>query len=450
MFSKKRPNPDPCGHLPHVLGVGNKLTIGSLPGAKPLSREFIKVLVAHFRATGERKLPRGSYRFVDNAFELVPVDTRVMAEPAVKVVKPKVKVTGEPDYLKLTGVTEKTLEHFSHIPDEMAERMDLGFEELNWLYGKNPGQRVYGAPRGGIAAWAGSQGIGKTRACIQVCKNVLMAGGTVLFFTLEMNKAQFRSQYCKGLPPTAKFYISDKEGMKEQLEDIARVRPDLVVVDSINEIPEYRNGLGAKAVRRAYLPVVTKTKSHVIFISQLNAAGSVKGGTYLGHMVDTVFHLTEYDSEIKTPIFCVNCPTKNRYGSTNKETYWSHNEDGVACDSFERHNDAEYVADTGDAPAPKLGISSTKKPNRAWWNPFAWGKPLTQEEIEDKKVDDFIAKYGAEIQHNIDVGMAEDEALRAVRDRFSRDEVEALREDAYKQGAEEAAASTGHKVTWNR
>ena len=233
-------------------------------------------------------------------------------------------------------------EHFTKIKSIRSERLKTGFPDLDWIYGSDNKSGEYGAPRGAMALWGGSPGVGKTRACVSVCKNVLNRG-RVLFFTLEMSKGQFVAKYCKGVPESQEFFISEEKSLDKETAIVAHLKPDLVVVDSVNEMVQYRLGRGAQEIREKYLAVIGDTASHVIFISQLNAEGKVKGGTYLPHMVDVVFKILPFDVEIDNDLFVICCEDKNRYGKTGGETYWAHLDKGAVCQGSNKPDVKEAV-----------------------------------------------------------------------------------------------------------
>jgi predicted ATP-dependent serine protease len=237
-----------------------------------------------------------------------------------------------------------TVTHFTQVVPEAAERLSSGIPELDWLYGCNPGEAIYGMPRGRLCLWAGQAGVGKTRVTIELCKKVLAAGHKVLYFTLEMPPGQFKQLYCKGIDSTCKFYLSGNKSLADQAEAICQHQPHLVVVDSVPEIEEY-NGTdrAAKLIQREYRQAAGAANAHVIFIGHLNVRGTVKGGSRLPHMVDTVFRLYPMDEKIKTPLFIMDCPDKNRYGRPGKDTVWCHNDRGVECQSDHRTHDPDYT-----------------------------------------------------------------------------------------------------------
>tara|TARA_Y100000310_G_scaffold344948_2_gene460696 strand:- start:3925 stop:4782 length:858 start_codon:yes stop_codon:yes gene_type:complete len=234
--------------------------------------------------------------------------------------------------------------HFSKIKPINAKRLSCGIPEVDWMYGHNDNSTTYGLPRVALSLWGGSAGVGKTRACMTVARSLLASGKMVVFFTLEMPPGHYRKKYCKGIAANAKLFVSEARSLKEQTDVIRTIihkhgKPDLIVVDSVNKIAEFRNGYGTDIIERQYRKIIAFTESHVIFITHLNQKGLIKGGSNLPHMVDTVFTITSLDDYC----FEVNLPEKNRFGKTGVKTVWTHKDHGAQCDSEFRYDDEDWV-----------------------------------------------------------------------------------------------------------
>jgi predicted ATP-dependent serine protease len=280
------------------------------------------------------------------------------------------------------------------IPRVSTERFSSGIEELDWLYGADPGDSTnpfpsYGIPRGGLSLWGGESGVGKTRTTVSVAQRILEAGGSVLFFTLEMGSSRFVSSYCRDIPAGAHFFISEEFGLDGQIAEIVRLKPALVIVDSINRISEYRRVTTRATIETRYRNEVAKvTGSHIIFITHLNQEGGIKGGTDLPHMVDIVFYLEcLWDGAFK-----VSCPRKNRFGRTGIEVWCIHDDKGVEATSEHRFDDKQWRETHGvsesdvqaarettnnaiDVVLRSEGILAEPSPkkNRGFWTDFVDG-----------------------------------------------------------------------------
>tara|TARA_Y100000310_G_scaffold239568_1_gene243216 strand:- start:5266 stop:6444 length:1179 start_codon:yes stop_codon:yes gene_type:complete len=249
--------------------------------------------------------------------------------------------------------------HFSKIEPEKAERFSSGIDELDWMFGSNSGESNYGIPEGTLSLWGGAPGVGKTRTTMHICKNVLADGKKVLFFTLESQEGQFKERYCKDWPEEFDFHLSETKDLEAQVAVIRALKPDLVVVDSINKIKDCYYGRGANKIEDVYRLVASQVHAHIMFITHLNAEGKIKGGTHLPHMVDTELKLTKFDGEVDTSLFVVTIDDKNRFGKTGVESIWAHLDDGVECQSNNRQMDVKWVMADLDRDGVVIGEAGT-------------------------------------------------------------------------------------------
>jgi len=269
--------------------------------------------------------------------------------------------------------------HFSQIKPTTSKRLSCGIPEVDWMYGSNDDSTVYGLPRCALALWGGSAGVGKTRACMAVARSLLLNGKMVVFFTLEMPSGHYRKKYCEGIPTNSKLFVSEArslEGQTDVLRDILRQygKPDLIVIDSVNKIAEFRNGYGTDAIERRYRKIIEFTESHVIFITHLNQRGLIKGGSNLPHMVDIVFTITPFAGHC----FEVNVPEKNRFGQSGIKTGWAHLDHGAVCQSDFRYDDENWV----------------KANYPSWWEKKRFlGKVRKQRRKEEKQSAKIVRKF---------------------------------------------------------
>jgi len=242
--------------------------------------------------------------------------------------------------------------HFTNVQPTVATRLSCGIDEIDWLYGSNGNGAKYGIPREAMSLWGGDAGVGKTRACMTLARATLNQGLSVLYFTLEMPEGQFKKKYCQGMNSNLQFYISETTDLYEQVQIIKQMKPDLVIVDSVNTIDQFSQR-GTKLIRQEYLNALKVAKCHVIFITHLNRAGTIKGGTYLPHMVDIVLTIIPFEYKIgrqvmiaaeDTDCFEVCIPSKNRYGKTGIKTGWAHLEHGAQCQSEFRFEDGDWAS----------------------------------------------------------------------------------------------------------
>ena len=236
----------------------------------------------------------------------------------------------------------------SDIKPEAVKRSSSGFSELDWLYGKSdtPTGIYWGIPYGKISLWAGESGVGKSRAAISVAKKLVNIGARVLYFQNEVDLATFSGWVKKGNSDLYNFIVSDDVDLKSQIKNIIIAQPNVVFVDSINQLEEYKSGTkrdikniieGYDGIE-GYRGISKSLNCHIILISQLNQDGSVKGSTTLSHLIDIEFSVISSGIDDH---FLIKIGKKHRYGKTGEmfKTLWKHTDSGVESVSKYRTED---------------------------------------------------------------------------------------------------------------
>jgi len=223
-----------------------------------------------------------------------------------------------------------------------VSRISSGIDEMDWLWsGDGPS---WGMPTGCLTLLGGEAGAGKTRAVCAICSAMMQKNknARTLYFQLEMPMSQFNGKCGSLVPRDGRFFVCGEKELDKMIAEIRRVRPLLVIIDSVNKIAEFNNGYGANLIEEKFRSVIEPLQSHAIFITQLNAMNGIKGGTTLPHMVDTVFTL--YKLELKD-IFYIKVLDKHRFGPTGHDrlSQWEHKEFGAVCVSTCR-----LIIGTGD------------------------------------------------------------------------------------------------------
>jgi len=242
----------------------------------------------------------------------------------------------------------------SDIEAKPVSRAKTWFPKLDLVYGVNdlPVHNI-GMPIGKISLWAGQAGVGKSRLCIEVAKNFSTNynGGKVLYFLTESEMSDFGS-WAKDTAQYNDIYCSGENKIDEMIKIIYEVKPNLVFIDSANEIDEFENG-NKKETRRLINGVdgrpglkqaANETKAHIILLGQLNQDGkTIKGGTSLPHLVDIALKIVKTD---ELGVFKVEVGGKHRYGSTENVALFRHTDDGV-------EEYVPYVAPVVQAPVQR-------------------------------------------------------------------------------------------------
>lgn len=220
-------------------------------------------------------------------------------------------------------------------------RVHTGSEELDWIYGET--DDIWGLPMKAISLWSGEAGTGKTRTAIAVCNTMASRGMKILFFQAESDLGTF-----SGKIKYDSFRLGDSRHLDDIKKDILTDRPDIVVIDSINMIKEFKSGTASiiEAIIDEFKDICRDVGSHIILLGQLNQDGSVKGSSALPHLVD--IHLNIVKSKVEG-LFLIKTGIKHRYGriGASFRTTWQHIDSGVKCISSSRMIDRKWKMSKG-------------------------------------------------------------------------------------------------------
>lgn len=251
----------------------------------------------------------------------------------------------------------------SNIPQEKISRMSSGHGEIDWLLGsKGDG---WGFVRKSLSLWGGEAGVGKTRFINGLCK-MISKKERVLFYQLEMTIQSFRIKYLTNVTNN-NYFISDSASIEDQVAEIKKYAPSFVVIDSINKVREFTGSdKTIKECEAIYRSVASQVGCHIALITHLNAEGTIKGGTGLPHMVDTVVSLSKNYGDPGS--FYAQIGDKNRYGIPGKHIELKHQDRGVQVISDNRMEDGSWI----EPPVPFVTQPVSVQPdvrNQATKNP---------------------------------------------------------------------------------
>ena len=175
-----------------------------------------------------------------------------------------------------------------------------------------------GILKGAAVLVAGEPGTGKSTLMLQLASSVGKKG-RVLYVSGEesLNQIKVRAQRLSVNAPG--LFIYTDTGLFEIEEQITQLKPDLVMIDSIqtvsrSDIPSAAGSVSQIKDCASYLVQIAKTLNIPVFlIGQVTKDGSVAGPRILEHMVDTVLYFEGENSRQLRILRAV----KNRFGSTN-------------------------------------------------------------------------------------------------------------------------------------
>lgn len=211
------------------------------------------------------------------------------------------------------------------IPDEPSRRIMLENAELNRVLG---GGIVPGA---GILV-GGDPGIGKSTLLIQTAAEVARTVGQVLYVSAEESAYQIGRRATRlGLDEKRLLILADTI-LEQILEQIAQVKPSLVIVDSVQAIHSNASASAAGSVSQVrdcaahLLRQARQLNIPLFLVGHVTKEGAIAGPRVLEHMVDAVLQLEGERFHTYRLLHSV----KNRFGNTNEVGVFEMTEHGMA------------------------------------------------------------------------------------------------------------------------
>ena len=201
-------------------------------------------------------------------------------------------------------------------------RIDLQDQELNRVLGG-------GLVRGSLILLGGEPGIGKSTLVLQTV--LRLEGHRVLYVSGEESARQIKLRAERVCPTSSDCLIVCETSLEQILEHVRTVRPDLLVIDSIQtlstEAAESSAGsiVQVRECAAALLRLAKESHTAVILIGHINKEGSIAGPKILEHIVDTVLQF-EGDQHY---LYRILRSIKNRFGSTAELGIYEMRQDGM-------------------------------------------------------------------------------------------------------------------------
>ena len=199
----------------------------------------------------------------------------------------------------------------SEIDTQEELRFSTGIGELDRVLGG-------GAVRGSMVLIGGAPGIGKSTLLLQICG--LISGEKILYVTGEESQRQLKMRAQRLGVVSGGIYVLAETNLDEILSSIDELKPDIVIIDSVQTIynGELTSGPGSVTqVKDCTMAVMqaAKVQDFTCFIvGHVNKEGAIAGPKVLEHMVDCVLYF-EGDRSMS---FRIIRAAKNRFGSTNE------------------------------------------------------------------------------------------------------------------------------------
>lgn len=193
-----------------------------------------------------------------------------------------------------------------------------------------------GLVQGSVVLIAGDPGIGKSTILLQtsclLCQNSKVSGNKkVLYVSAEESSNQIKLRADRLSIKADGLYIYPQTNLEFIKQEIENIKPDVVVVDSIQAIYTQNIASSAGSVSQIreccnFLMQMAKNENiTVIVIGHVTKEGNIAGPKVLEHMVDTVIYF-EGD---KYKSYRLLRSTKNRFGNTSEVGIFEMGENGL-------------------------------------------------------------------------------------------------------------------------
>lgn len=208
------------------------------------------------------------------------------------------------------------------ISAEKEERLDMKDEELNRVLGG-------GLVRGSLVLIGGEPGIGKSTLILQTV--LKLPELRVLYVSGEESSKQLKMRADRIDPDNQNCLILCETNLEQIFAHIENVKPDLLVVDSIQTVftENVESSPGSitqvRECSAAILKYAKESGVPVLLIGHINKEGSIAGPKVLEHIVDTVLQF-EGDQHY---MYRILRSIKNRFGSTAELGIYEMRQDGL-------------------------------------------------------------------------------------------------------------------------
>lgn len=188
-----------------------------------------------------------------------------------------------------------------------------------------------GIVQGSLVLIAGDPGIGKSTILLQTSGELCKQNKTVLYVSAEESAEQIKLRADRLGVKSDSLYIYPQTNYELIKKHIESIKPDLVIVDSIQAV--YTSGIQSSAgsvsqIRECCNLLMQLAKSEnisVIVIGHVTKEGNIAGPKVLEHMVDTVI---QFEGD-KYKTYRILRSIKNRFGNTSEVGIFEMGEKGL-------------------------------------------------------------------------------------------------------------------------
>jgi DNA repair protein RadA/Sms len=202
---------------------------------------------------------------------------------------------------------------YAEVENANAARLTTGIDEFDRVLGG-------GVVPGSLVLLGGEPGIGKSTLLLQAAGHFAREVGPVLYASGEESEHQIKSRGDRLGIGAAPLYLLSETCIERILEEIARLKPALVVVDSIQTVfsIKFQSAPGSIGqVREAATQFLFAAKGQnipTVLVGHVTKDGSLAGPKVLEHVVDTVLYFEGERHHSHRVVRAV----KNRFGAVSE------------------------------------------------------------------------------------------------------------------------------------
>jgi len=202
---------------------------------------------------------------------------------------------------------------YEDIDTVVSARLTTGIDEFDRVLGG-------GVVPGSLVLIGGEPGIGKSTLLLQAAAHFARTTGPVLYSSGEESEHQIKSRGQRLGVERAPLYLLAETCLERILEEIARLRPALIVVDSIQTVfsLKFQSAPGSVGqVRESATQLLFAAKGQNIptfLVGHVTKDGNLAGPKVLEHIVDTVLYFEGEKHHSHRIVRAV----KNRFGAVSE------------------------------------------------------------------------------------------------------------------------------------
>ncbi len=212
----------------------------------------------------------------------------------------------------------------AEVEAEAAALWATGVDELDRVLGG-------GIVSGAVVLLAGEPGVGKSTLLLDVASRAASSARTVLYVTGEESAAQvrLRAERIGALRP--RLLLAAETDLATVLGHVETVRPDLLVVDSVQTIASDSvegapgNVSQVREVAASLIRVAKARSMATLLVGHVTKDGGIAGPRVLEHLVDVV---CQFEGDRQSRLRMVRA-VKNRYGPTDEVGCFDLSDSGI-------------------------------------------------------------------------------------------------------------------------